>query len=310
MAQKEYLDENGVRYFWQKIKNKFVVQESGKGLSTNDYTTTEKNKLSGIASGAEVNVQSDWNVTDTASDAFIKNKPTIPSAITVDSALSSTSTNPVQNKVINTALNGKVNTVSGKGLSTNDYTTTEKNKLAGIASGAEVNQNAFSTLSALNAAGTQIGSVSASSKTATVKIKTGSNISMSFDTDNSLLIALQNSPTLTGSPTANTPSAGTNNGQIATTAFVTTAIANAQMGAATFQGTAPTNFAPTNYKKGYYWVVLTAGTYAGQTCESGDMIFAINDYESSYKAADFSVVQTNLDLGAISNDTIDDIVAS
>lgn len=33
-------------------------------------------KLAGIASGAEVNVQADWNITDTASDAFIKNKPT------------------------------------------------------------------------------------------------------------------------------------------------------------------------------------------------------------------------------------------
>ena len=45
----------------------------------NNFTTTEKNKLSGIASGAEVNVQSDWNVTNTSSDAFIKNKPSIPS---------------------------------------------------------------------------------------------------------------------------------------------------------------------------------------------------------------------------------------
>lgn len=33
-------------------------------------------------------------------------------------------------------LSGKVNKVEGKGLSTNDYTTTEKNKLAGIAEGA------------------------------------------------------------------------------------------------------------------------------------------------------------------------------
>lgn len=53
-----------------------VDKVSGKGLSTNDYTTSDKNKLGGIASGAEVNVQSDWNVTDSASDAFIKNKPT------------------------------------------------------------------------------------------------------------------------------------------------------------------------------------------------------------------------------------------
>lgn len=37
------------------------------------------------------------------------------------------------------ALAGKVDAVSGKGLSTNDYTTAEKNKLAGIAAGAQVN---------------------------------------------------------------------------------------------------------------------------------------------------------------------------
>lgn len=34
---------------------------------------------------------------------------------------------------------GKVDKISGKGLSTNDYTTDEKNKLAGIEAGAEVN---------------------------------------------------------------------------------------------------------------------------------------------------------------------------
>ncbi len=38
-----------------------------------------------------------------------------------------------------TALNGKVDKVSGKGLSTNDYTTADKNKLAGIEAGAQVN---------------------------------------------------------------------------------------------------------------------------------------------------------------------------
>lgn len=32
-------------------------------------------KLAGIAAGAEVNVQPDWSTTDTASDAYIKNKP-------------------------------------------------------------------------------------------------------------------------------------------------------------------------------------------------------------------------------------------
>lgn len=63
--------------------------------------------------------------------------------ITVDSTLSD-STNPIQNKAVNTAVNSlktrlstaetnignKVDKVTGKQLSTNDYTTAEKNKLA------------------------------------------------------------------------------------------------------------------------------------------------------------------------------------
>lgn len=40
---------------------------------------------------------------------------------------------------IKSALGGKVDVVSGKGLSTNDYTSAEKQKLSGIASGAQVN---------------------------------------------------------------------------------------------------------------------------------------------------------------------------
>ncbi len=55
-----------------------VDKISGKGLSTNDFTTAEKIKLDGIAAGAEANIQSDWNNTDPGSDAYIKNKPTIP----------------------------------------------------------------------------------------------------------------------------------------------------------------------------------------------------------------------------------------
>lgn len=64
------------------IQNK-VDKQDGKGLSTNDYTSTEKNKLAGIANGANVNVQPDWNVTDTSSDAYIKNKPSKVTETTV-----------------------------------------------------------------------------------------------------------------------------------------------------------------------------------------------------------------------------------
>ena len=61
-----------------------VDKVDGKGLSTNDYTTEEKNKLAGIAAGAEVNVQSDWNAT--SGDAMILNKPAIPTVPTNVSA--------------------------------------------------------------------------------------------------------------------------------------------------------------------------------------------------------------------------------
>lgn len=47
-----FLDDNGLRYLWQKIKNMFVAKESGKGLSTNDFTTAYKSKLDGIANNA------------------------------------------------------------------------------------------------------------------------------------------------------------------------------------------------------------------------------------------------------------------
>lgn len=43
------------------------------------------------------------------------------------------------NSDVATALGGKVDTVSGKGLSTEDYTTAEQTKLSGIEAGAEVN---------------------------------------------------------------------------------------------------------------------------------------------------------------------------
>lgn len=54
-----------------------VDKIAGKGLSTEDYTSAEKTKLSGIQTGAEVNVNADWNAT--SGDAEILNKPTIPS---------------------------------------------------------------------------------------------------------------------------------------------------------------------------------------------------------------------------------------
>lgn len=63
MAAKRYLDENGLTYTLTLLKNYIdtedalkVDKETGKGLSTNDYTTAEKTKLAGIEADADVNV--------------------------------------------------------------------------------------------------------------------------------------------------------------------------------------------------------------------------------------------------------------
>lgn len=36
-------------------EGKFVAKETGKGLSTNDYTNADKTKLNGVATGAQAN---------------------------------------------------------------------------------------------------------------------------------------------------------------------------------------------------------------------------------------------------------------
>lgn len=168
------LDDSGWVYYRTpaEIKSDIganaVVTTSSNGL----MSASDKSKLDGIATGA--------------------------TKITVDTALSNTSTNPVQNKIVNSAINNlntlvgdtavstqitnavanKVDKVSGKGLSANDYTTTEKNKLAGISENAEVNQNAFSNV--------VVGSttISADSKTDTLTLVAGSNVTLTPDSTN------------------------------------------------------------------------------------------------------------------------------
>lgn len=56
------------------IANK-VDKVTGKQLSTEDFTTAYMNKLNNISAYAEVNVQADWNTSDSTVDSYIKNKP-------------------------------------------------------------------------------------------------------------------------------------------------------------------------------------------------------------------------------------------
>ena len=48
MANKKFLDNNGLLYFWQKIVSAFVKKDGSKVLSDNNYSTEEKNKLAGL----------------------------------------------------------------------------------------------------------------------------------------------------------------------------------------------------------------------------------------------------------------------
>ena len=65
-----------------------VDKVTGKGLSTNDYTTEQKTKLAGIAAGAQVNVQSDWSAS--SGDAAILNKPTTLAGYGITDAMTAT----------------------------------------------------------------------------------------------------------------------------------------------------------------------------------------------------------------------------
>ena len=163
-----------------------VDKVAGKGLSTNDFTTAEKDKLAGIEAGAEVNVQSNWTQTNTTADDYIKNKPDVYTKTEIDAKLTSAmhykgtvptvadlpsgaSVGDVYNvsdtginyawdgtgwdelsgvtdlsnyytkTETNSLLDNKVDKVTGKGLSTNDFTNADKTKLDGIQAGAEVN---------------------------------------------------------------------------------------------------------------------------------------------------------------------------
>ena len=116
------------------------------------------------------------------------------------------------------------------------------------------------------------------------------------------------SPSLTGTPKAPTAAAGTNTTQIATTAFVTAAVNNvlAAANAMVFRGTIGSSGAtvtalPASHHAGDVYVVKTAGTYAGETCEIGDMILCVSTGTAA-SDTDWTVVQTNL-TGAVTGPT-------
>lgn len=151
-----------------------VDKETGKGLSTNDYTTAEKNKLSGIATGAEVNQNAFSNV--------VVGDVTVAADGKTDSFEIEAGTNVT---IVGDATNDKI-TISATDTTYSDATTSasglmsaaDKTKLNGIATGAEVNQNAFSKV--------KVGStlVESDSKTDTIELVPGSHVTITPDATN------------------------------------------------------------------------------------------------------------------------------
>ena len=108
-----------------------VDKVNGKGLSTNDYTTAEKQKLANIANGAN-------NYTLPVATSSTLGGIKSGTDITIDASGNVSVNDDSHNHIIGNVdglqntLNGKVDKVEGKQLSTNDFTNDYKTKLDGL----------------------------------------------------------------------------------------------------------------------------------------------------------------------------------
>lgn len=73
MAEK-VVSQNGLLYFFQKLKEIFVRKEEGRGLSSNDFTTEEKLKLMNIEAGANKTVVTDSLTSASSENALSANQ--------------------------------------------------------------------------------------------------------------------------------------------------------------------------------------------------------------------------------------------
>ena len=166
----------------EELKSQKVDKVSGKALSDNNYTTEEKQKLAGIAAGAEVNRTYTAVTGEPAADASVA----FGGTVTVSQvAQSSTGQVSVTSRTV-TFPNSDA-TTSAHGL----MTAADKTKLNGVASGAEVNQNAFSNV--------KVGSstIAADAKTDTLELAAGTNISLTADTTNDKVTITNSTPNVT-----------------------------------------------------------------------------------------------------------------
>lgn len=104
-------DTDAVDYIRNKPQN--LVQDASYVHTDNNFTNADVSKLGGIESGAEVNVQADWSVSDSSSDAYIQNKPNLATVATsgLYSDLTGTPTIPSGNQLLPSATSADENKV-------------------------------------------------------------------------------------------------------------------------------------------------------------------------------------------------------
>lgn len=79
-VQSDWSQSDNTKVDYIKNKPSNIVTDANYVHTDNNFSNNDKDKLDDIETGAQVNVQSDWNQTDNQADDFIKNKPTIPAA--------------------------------------------------------------------------------------------------------------------------------------------------------------------------------------------------------------------------------------
>ena len=185
--------------------------------------------------------------------------------------------------------------VNGHALSSDVTVTASDVGLGSVTDGAEINQNAFSNV--------KVGSttVAADSKTDTLELVAGSNVTLTPDATNDKVTIAATDTTYSAGTEAQLEAGSDTANRVWQAKILHDYIAGVIGGvdAMRFKGTIGTGGTVTTLptsgvKKGDTYRVITAGTYASQTCEVGDLIIAIDTTPT------WTVAQTNID-GAITS---------
>lgn len=287
MANK-YLDSDGLLYFWSKIKAALPKKTSE---LTNDSGFITIDDVPEMVSPSTTTPKMDGTAATGTETAYARGDHVHPSDST------------------------KVDKVTGKGLSTNDYTTTEKNKLAGI----DDNANNYT--------------LPAATSTALGGVKTGSNINNSSGTISvndgttsakgvvQLTDTIGSDSTKAATPTAvkavqdevktKADKSTTLSGYGITDAYTKTEVDGKLSGALHYQGSKDnySDLPTTGNVKGDVWNITNADASHG--VKAGDNVaWNGTDWDVLSGTVDLSAYMLTTDMVRVTNTEIDTIVAS